>query len=479
MLGIVVVTLSLALLSLYVRSAKVLGIVNACGYAVVFALALLLAATGGGYRVPDFFYADGLSVFFVFTVALVSLVTAFYSSGYIRHAVEEGSISAGKAAFYYVLFNLFCCAMFLTVMVKNLGLMWVAIEMTTLVSAFLVGFYNTKQAIEAAWKYVIICSVGIILALFGIIIFYSTVANHAGLKNLNWPDIVNVAKTLNPNVVRIAFLFILVGFGTKAGIAPMHTWLPDAHSQAVSPISALLSGVLLKTSLYAILRFSIITNMCVGERFTSHLFILFGLISLVVSAGFILVQKNLKRLLAYSSIEHIGVIVFGLGIAGPWALYGAFLHILGHAAIKPVMFFGAASVLKKYKTENMHIIRGIVTSLPFTGIVLTLGVFALGGMPPFSLFVSEIYIVVAGFMRGSYVVTAVYVACIVAVFCSLTYHFGKILFGKKPVSMEAESEPFLAKAAFIMLLTFAFAIGIAAPGVCRDLILKAIQVVTG
>ena len=252
----------LSALTFLVKRQKAVGIVNAIGYlavllfsAILFKQVVFLKAT---FSFFGFIYLDALSAFFIFVTSVVAFAVALYSIGYIKKDISRGIISERKAKIYYVLFNLFCSSMFFVPAVNNLGMLWVAIEMTTLISGFLVGFYNTKESVEAAWKYIIICSVGIILALLGTILFSYAFSMSGLSKSLNWSDMVPVAHILDKNILKIAFIFILVGYGTKAGLAPMHTWLPDAHSQAVAPISALLSGVLLKTSLYAILRFGII-----------------------------------------------------------------------------------------------------------------------------------------------------------------------------------------------------------------------------
>ncbi|MBI3990690.1 MAG: hydrogenase 4 subunit F, partial [Candidatus Omnitrophica bacterium] len=348
--------------------------------------------------------------------------------------------------------------------------LWVAIEMTTLISAFLVGFYNTKNSVEAAWKYIIICSVGIIFALLGTILFSYAFSASDGIKSLNWHDMAASAGKLDKNILKIAFIFILVGYGTKAGIAPMHTWLPDAHSQAVAPVSALLSGVLLKTAVYAILRFGIIVINGVGFQYFSNLMILLGLISLFVSSSFILVQKDLKRLLAYSSIEHIGIISIGFGLGGPLGFIGAFLHIFNHAVTKSLMFFGAGDIVNAYKKHNMKSIHGVIKALPFTGIMALLGVFALAGFPPFSIFISEIFILIAAFTKGSYVVGGLLLLFLAIIFGAFIYHFGKMLFGNMPKDMTAPKEPLIGKIAFLFLFFQACSLIVIMPFINKDLI---------
>ena len=266
-------------------------------------------------------------------------------------------------------------------------------------------------------------------------------------------DQVNRAiKNLNPDLVRIAFIFIIVGYGTKAGLAPMHTWLPDAHSQALSPVSALLSGVLLKTSIYAILRYSVITNLCLGSAFSSHLFVFFGVLSLAVSAGLVLVQKDIKRLLAYSSIEHIGIIMLGFGLGGIMGTYGALLHIFNHAVTKSLLFFGAGNLVNAYGSNKIRSIRGALKVLPFTGFMVLIGIFALSGFPPFAMFFSELMILAAAFSQGNYLLGGFILLVLSLVFSAVLYQFGKMLFGEKPDHQPAVKEPFSIYLAFLFLL---------------------------
>jgi hydrogenase-4 component F len=466
-------------LALLIKDTRRFGTLNAAGHTVNLFLAFALANRLSG-REPlslfNFFFADALSGFFILAIAVVNVASSWYSTGYMQNDLKENHISDRKAQMYYVLFNLFTFTMYLVTVMNNLGFVWVSIEMTTLVSAFLVGFYNDKKSVEAAWKYLILCSVGITIALLGTILFYYTLSVHAGIKSLNWTDMVSAASRLDANVVKVAFLFILVGYGTKAGLAPMHSWLPDAHSQAPAPISALLSGVLLKTSIYAIMRFMVIANKSVGVLFAGKLLILFGILSLVVAAGLILVQKDLKRLLAYSSIEHIGIIAVGLGIGGPLGLFGALFHTFNHAVNKSLMFFGAGEIVEKYRTHNMRLIRGAVHTLPFTGILVMIGAFALAGSPPFAVFFSEIMILVAGVTAGKYAAAVAFLFLIAVIFGGIIYHFSKILFGKKPEDMMPSLPAAGTRASFIFLLIFIAVLGVAMPAFFKDILVSASKV---
>ena len=461
---------------------RVSGVVNAVLHLIISVASLFLASRvlkSGPVSLAGFFYIDALSAFFIITISIVTFAAALYSIGYISKDALEKTITGKKAMSYYGLFNLFAFTMYFVTAVNNLGMLWVAIEMTTLVSAFLVGFYKNKKSIEAAWKYIIICSVGITLALLGTILFYYTASRDGGITSLNWTEMVAAAGKLNPNVLKIAFLFILVGYGTKAGLAPMHTWLPDAHSQAPAPISALLSGVLLKTALYAIIRFTSIANICLGASYSARLFILFGLVSLAVSAGFVIVQKDIKRLLAYSSVEHIGVISFGFGIGGPLGLFGALFHIFNHAVTKSLMFFGAGNVVKKYKTSDMRMIKGVISAMPFTGAALIAGAFALTGSPPFSIFFSEVMILISGFGQGLYIQSALFLLFLAIVFGAVIHHISGSVFGKKPDDMPASGEPLSGKIALAFLLVFICAMGFKLPSLLEGLMSSAIGIIRG
>ncbi len=461
---------------------KALGVINAALHLALSAASVFLASyvlREGPVSGFDFFYIDALSAFFILTISVVNFAAALYSIGYIAKDAESGTIKEKKARAYYGLFNLFAFTMYFVTVVNNLGMLWVAIEMTTLVSAFLVGFYNSKKSIEAAWKYIIICSVGITLALLGTILFYYTASRDGGVTSLNWTEMAAVAGKLDPNVLKVAFLFILVGYGTKAGLAPMHTWLPDAHSQAPAPISALLSGVLLKTAIYAIIRFTSIINICIGTSYSDRLLVFFGLLSLGVSAAFVVVQKDIKRLFAYSSVEHIGVITFGLGMGGALGLFGALFHVFNHAVTKSLMFFSAGNAVKKYKTSDMNAMRGVVSAMPFTGVMLIIGAFALTGSPPFSVFFSELMILISGFGQGLYLQSALFLLFLAIIFGAVIHHISRVAFGKKPSDVAAEGEPLSGKIAFIFLLVFICTLGFKLPALLSGLITSAIGIIRG
>ena len=446
----------LMVVSLFVRRTRLVGVINAAGYAGILAACIMLLKVflAGGcapIRLWGWVYIDSLSVFFLVTTAVVSFAANIYSVGYICMEVDEGRISLRKASAYYHLLNLFSLTMLIIPLLNNVAVVWIAIEMTTLVSAFLVGFHNVKESIEAAWKYIIICSVGITFALLGIIFFYYTSSNDAHVRSLEWANMLLGSGMFDSKIVRIALIFIFVGYGTKAGLAPMHNWLPDAHSQALSPVSGLLSGVLLKISLYAILRFVMLANLSVGYAYSARLFIFFGLVSLAVAGTFIIVQKDLKRLLAYSSVENMGLISLGLGFGPFGGIAAGLLQVFNHAVTKALIFFSAGNAVQAYRSNNMNMMRGLIKVMPFTGASIFLGLFALVGMPPFSIFISKLWILVSAFQGRYYIIAALMLVFIALAFAGLLYHISRVVLGNPPHAMPRQKENLSAKLAFIFL----------------------------
>ena len=285
------------------------------------------------------------------TVAVVGFASSFYSIGYLRGEVAKGIVGFRRVKQYFVLFQLFLLAMFYAIITVNPILMWIAIEATTLSTAFLISFYNKPTAMEAAWKYLIINSIGLLLGFLGTLLFFAPLSDPADTF-VTWRLLQEAgAAGLNPLLVKIAFIFVLIGYGTKAGLAPMHTWLPDAHSKAPSPISAMLSGALLNCALLAILKFKSIADVVLGTAFSQNLLIFFGIISIAIPAFIIIVQKNYKRLFAYSSVEHMGIITLGFGFGGLGS-FAALLHMVYHSLAKSILFFSAGNVLSEIRLHE-------------------------------------------------------------------------------------------------------------------------------
>jgi len=374
--------------------------------------------------------ADSLTLFFLLNLTLVFVVVLAYSVGYLRH-VPKGRFSSPR--WYYALLFLFLFTMIAAYLSANLGMLWIAIEATTLASALLVGFYNTKGAVEAGWKYLIVCTVGIAFALFGTIALYLA-AVRGGISvdaALDWTALMSAPPGTAGarDLMKLAFVFVMVGYGTKVGFVPMHSWLPDAHAEAPAPISAMLSAALLNCAMYALLRWDAITSHAIGAAFSHTLLLTFGCLSLLVAVFLMIVQRDLKRLLAYSSIEHMGIVALGVGIGGPLGLFGALLHTFNHSLAKTLLFFTTGRIRDTFSTLRMDRIRGMGRALPFTSAVLIVGGVAIVGLPPFGLFVSEFAILMAAFMGSHYLLATVMLIAFSIGFGALLYHFQRMLTG--------------------------------------------------
>lgn len=421
----------------------------------------------------DLLYMDALSAYVLLLVSMVGLLASIYSITYLGREYNEGELTEQKLRNYYIFFHLFVFTMLLVCVSNNLGIMWIAIEGTTLASAYLVGLYDRDTSIEAAWKYLVICSVGITLALLGTIIIYASSIQVLGEVSdaLNWSTLMATSSSLDPGLLKISFIFVLVGYGTKVGLSPMHTWLPDAHSQAPTPVSALLSGVLLNCAMYGILRYHmIVSSSTLGAGFSGGLLLLFGLISMGTAAAFIIMSKDYKRLLAYSSIEHMGIIAVGFGFGGFWGTFGALFHMLNHALTKSLLFFGAGRILQRFRTKDIGEVHGIIKALPFTGALFLGGALAITGCPPFSLFLSEFMVLVGGLYSQSYLGAVVYMVLLAVVFASFLHHVGGMVFGEPREADGSKEGPGPDLVLMAVLLIAVLALGLYMPAFLSDVL---------
>ncbi len=402
-------------------------------------VAWLIADGGAQEALRGYLHFDGLSALMIATISVLGFCATMASVPYMAHDAEIGHVPGGLRGIrlYYSGVTIFLWTMLVTVSVDNLGLLWVGLEATTIISALLVGFYRTRAALEAAWKYLILCTVGITCALFGVLLTYYAARQgqdeHASIS-MDWSRMIVDAESLDTGIMRLAFVFVLVGFGAKAGFAPLHTWLADAHSQAPSPISGLLSGVLLACALYAILRFQALTDIATGDEFASRLLIGFGVLSVLISAPFILVQRDLKRLFAYSSVEHIGLMAIAFGIGGRLGITAGLLHLMGHAAAKGMVFFISGDIVQRFGSRRMSVIRGATHAVPFSGWLLVVGVLALTGVPVSAIFLSEMTMFWAGFQESWFEIVAVVLAIVAlaVIFAGLLMHVMRVGFGPEP-----------------------------------------------
>jgi len=421
----------------------VLGLFGHRAYArdinVVFSLGTFLAACDLTIQVvsegPQFvlhkqFFIDPLNVFLVTLTAFVSLTTAIFSRPYMRIEQDHGKMTPPRMRLYHSMYQLFSFTMLLGFTTNNLGIVWVAMEAATLTTVLLVSVYRTTASLEAAWKYFILCGVGIAQALFGTILLYMAADKVLGPENatLLWTNLNDIKGQLDPNIISLAFVFLLIGYGTKIGMVPLHSWLPDAHAEGPTPVSAVLSGLLLNVAMYAVLRCKVLTDGALGTNMAGQLMMGFGLLSVTVAAFFLSRQKDVKRMFSYSSIEHMGMITFAFGMGGPVANFAGLLHMTVHSLVKSAIFFTVGHATQKAGTQVMSEIRGLIKVNPTVGWGLMLGVMAILGMPPFGVFASEFLILTTAMREQPWAAPFLFLALGVA-FASILIRVLPMVFG--------------------------------------------------
>ena len=422
----------------------------------------------------EFLRADALSTLLATCVSVVAALAAWLGPGM---GVDDGYDGA-EARRFRIFGNLCAFAMLFAVTSNNVGFMWIAVEATTITSALLIPLHVTKASVEASWKYILIGSVGIALAFGGTVLGYFDFVNLAGRQEeaLNWTVLMASAPHLHPEVIQLAFVFILIGYGTKAGLAPMHTWLPDAHSEAPAPLSAMMSGVLLAVALYAVIRWEAVVNAAVGTGFTEGLYIALGVLSIAIAAFSLVIQRNYKRMLAYSSIEHTGLICVGLAL-GPLGTFAAMLHLLNHSLAKSMMFFLAGRVLHRYGTTEISRVSGLLKVMPWTGGLFAAGMLAVIGLPPFGLFISEFALFRAGFAAGRPWLMGLVLALLAVAFVSMIGHLNRMLYGAPPAGVpvgETDRWPLVPLGACVTALVV---LGVTLPTPLQALLRQIVEIV--
>ena len=412
------------------------------------------------------FRVDGLSALIAGCIAAVAGLAMLPWPG-----LEKGPADQGRSRVFRIFGSLFTLSMLVAVTINNVALMWVAIEATTIASAVLIPLHRSKASVEASWKYILIGSVGIALAFAGTVLAYFDFVSRLGRREdaLNWTLLMEVAPTLHPDVLRLAFVFLLVGYGTKAGLAPMHTWLPDAHSEAPAPLSAMMSGVLLAVAQYAIIRWKAVVDAAGGPAFTNRVLMALGLLSIAIGALSLVRQQNYKRLLAYSSVEHSGLICLGLTF-GPAGVFASLLHLLNHALAKSMSFLLAGRILARYHSSDVERVSGLVRTMPATGGLFGAGVLALMGLPPFGLFVSEFLLFRAGFTSGHPVAAAAALLLVGVGFVGLASHLARMLHGPVPDGIPAGEPHWWVLAPLAASVLALVALGLFLPGGVAGLI---------
>ena len=371
---------------------------------VVAALATFLISVSLFWIAPqasDYLLVDDLNRVFIVLTTFVAFTTSVFSASYIGHEIEIGRLTPGAVRFYHAMYQMLMFAMNLALIANNIGLMWVAIEVATLTTVLMVGIYRTHEALEAAWKYFILGSVGIALALFGTILVYMAARPVIGEGGgaMVWTVLVQHAAQFDAPLLNVAFIFLLLGYGTKVGLAPLHAWLPDAHAEGPTPISAVLSGLLLNVALYALLRFKLLLALNPAAIAPGPLMVIIGLVSLIFAAFMLYRRRDIKRMFAYSSIEHMGIIVFAFGMGGPIANFAALLHMTMHSLTKSAIFFTVGHIAQVKGTQKIADMGGLTVTNPLLGWALVVGVVAIAGLPPMGIFMSEFLVVSSTFAR--------------------------------------------------------------------------------
>jgi hydrogenase-4 component F len=409
---------------------QILSVISAL-FAFVSVISIALQVSQNGqYQPSDYFHVDSFGSIILLIIGTVGLAAVVYSIAYLNGELKKKIIGPSRVRAYFAQLNIFLAVMFLAVSSSSPIVTWICVEATTLSTALLISYYNKPSAMEAAWKYLIINSIGLLLGFFGTLLFFTISHSVSMSEFITWQSLLDNAIHLDPEMAKIAFVFVLIGYGTKAGLAPMHTWLPDAHGKAPSPVSALLSGVLLNVAMYVILKFKIITDTVADPSFTNGLLITFGIISVVFAAIIILNQQHYKRMMAYSSIENMGLIAIGFGFGGI-GIFAAIMHMIYHSLIKSSLFFLSGNLMLKYSTGHINQVRGVLKVMPVTGILIIAAVLAITGMPPFGIFFSEFYIFASG-MNSHILIVIFAIAALAILFIGFLRNISSMLFGDKP-----------------------------------------------
>ena len=442
--------------------------------ASAFVLSMLLVpAAAPTTALSGWLRTDSLSVVFLVSVTFLYALTAIFAVGYLRPGGEPADQARYSRRFFAGL-NVFCWAMTMAPVVNGLALLWVAIEVTTVISALLVAIDDTDGATEAAWKYVLIASMGLGIGLLAtIVMYYAGTQVFGGAYELFYPKLLASAAHFPAAVVRLSFVLAVLGFGTKMGLVPVHTWLPDAHSEAPTPVSALLSGSLLAVSFYAILRYFQSAVRAIGPTFPRGVLLAFGLASLGLAALYLASQRDLKRLFAYSSVEHMGILAIGMSFSAPIAIVGVLLHVLAHAAAKGTAFFGAGSVVRKLGTKDIARIRGGIGALPWSGPMLMLAVLGLCAMPPGGMFRSEFLIVSGGLADPADAVVAVLVVLVTTASLGLSFFGSQTMLGPTPDTVVRGETSWLMVTAMLLGLGGLTLLGVHPPGDVSHLLERA------
>lgn len=440
-------------------------------------LTIKIVAEGPLFAFNSQFFIDSLNIFLVTLTAFIGFTTSVFSRPYMRIEEDRGKMTHSRMRLYFSMYQLFSFCMLLALTTNNMGILWVAMEAATLTTVLLVSVYRTPASLEAAWKYFILCGVGIAQALMGTILLYmaSQKVIAPGLNPLLWTNLNASKSILNPTIMSLAFVFLLVGYGTKVGLAPLHNWLPDAHAEGPTPISAVLSGLLLNVALYAVIRCKILTDGALNNNFAGNLMIGFGLLSVLVGAFSLLRQRDIKRMFSYSSIEHMGIMTFAFGMGGPIANFAGLLHMTVHALSKSAVFFAVGHAAQKAKSQMMDDIRGLIKVSPTVGWGLMMGTLAILGMPPFGIFASEFLILTSAMHQLPWAAPILLLGLAVA-FGAIFSRVQPMVFGETNVKPLPHSPALLP---VFLHLGLALMLGLYIPNYLNQWFLQAVAIIGG
>jgi hydrogenase-4 component F len=484
----VILPMAGTLLLAVIGNSRVAGWVNIGVSTSAFAASLGLAVRvmEHGTQITDnkLLYVDAFNVYLIALTAFVGMTTAIFSRPYMLHEMERGRVGRKSMRMYHAMYQGFMFAMILALCSNNLGLLWVAMEAAALSTVLLVSLYRTPESVEAAWKYFILCGVGIAQALFGTVLLFFAAERVTGNRDeaLLWSVLHSGAGQLEPAVLSMAFVFMLVGYGTKVGLVPLHNWLPDAHSEGPTPMSAVLSGLLLNVALYALVRIKMLVDGSLANNPSVHsphlagyLMMGFGLLSFLVAGLFLHRQRDIKRMFSYSSIEHMGLMTFAFGIGGPLATFGALLHMTVHSLTKSAIFATVGHAAQIAGTQSIDKIRGLIKTQPAVGWGLLLGTAAIAGFPPFGVFTSEFLLLSATMKSWPWLTPALLMGLGVA-FAGLFRHLHPMVYGEAPEGQQAVHANMLPVAAHLILVLW---LGLAIPGLLAGWFNEATKLIAG
>ena len=472
-----------ALVLAWVRRLAVAGWVNILAATASFAATLVLAwqVSQAGEVAGLSFRVDAFNVYLLVLTAFVGMTTSIFSRPYMRHVCETGKTTERGMRLYHAMYQGFMFTMLLALSTDNLGVLWVAVEGATLTTVLLVSLYRTPEAIEAAWKYFILCGVGIALALFGTVLLYFA-AQHVlpdPADGMTWSVLYANASRLQPAIMSLAFVFLVVGYGTKVGLVPMHQWLPDAHSEGPTPMSAVLSGLLLNVALYAVVRLKMLVDGSLAstpsEHLAGYLLMGFGLLSFLVAGLFLHRQRDIKRMFSYSSIEHMGLMTFAFGLGGPLATFGALLHMLVHSLTKSAIFVTVGHAAHIAGTQSIDHIRGLIRTQPVVGWTLLIAVAAIAGFPPFGVFTSEFLLLTATMQSQPWFTVMLLIGLAIA-FAGLFRNLHPMVYGSAPEGQQPVQANMIPVAVHLLLVLW---LGLSIPGFLANWLNRATVLIAG